>query len=288
MNLEWSDLQLIDAIHRGGSVREAGELLGTHASTITRRLERLERSLGVKLFSRTPSGLKLTSAGAKANTHVARIAGEVAQLSRRIGGDESVLAGSLDFALPEILGPVVVELVAMFAADAPDIDIVFVAEHRRLDLGARDADLGLMITDAPPEHLLGRSLLNLTMAAYASAEYIEQTDAEAYGWLGWDAPETDGGGMRDDVAGNVRVTHSTTSPSLYFDMLLQGLGMGLLPDAVADRLGLVRVPTLSSVAGPAVWLLWHPDLRHNARVRALSGFLAESFAKIGTPAVAGD
>lgn len=281
MNLDWSDLQLIDAIHRGGTVREAGEILGTHASTVTRRLERLERSLGVKLFSRTPAGLKLTIAGETASGFVARIADEVSALTRSIGGEDGALAGRLEFAVPEILAPLVVELIAIFTSESPDVELVVVSSDRRLDLGVRDADMGLVITDTPPEHLLGRSLYHLNMVAFASREYLDEVPPAARAWVRWDAAETDQGGMQGEIAPAMPRKHSSASVNLYFEMLLNGLGIGLLPDVIGDRLGLVRVPDLDAGDGPGVWLLWHPDLRDNARVRALSVFLAESFAKMG-------
>ena len=283
MNLDWSDLQLIDAIHRGGTVREAGEILGTHASTVTRRLERLERSLGVKLFSRTPAGLKLTIAGETANGFVTRIADEVGALTRSIGGEDGALAGRLEFAVPEILAPLVAEFMAIFTAESPDVELVMVASDRHVDLGARDADMGLVITDTPAEHLLGRSLYGLNLAAYASPEYLDEVAPADFAWVCWDAAETDHGGMRREIAPDLPVKHSSTSVSLYFEMLLNGLGIGLVPDVIADRLELVRVPDLDSREGPNLWLLWHPDLRDNARVRALSGFLAESFARMTKP-----
>ena len=282
MNLEWSDLQLIDAIHRGGTVRRAGEILGTHASTVTRRLERLERSLNTKLFVRTPGGLQLTLAGETANGYVAKIAQEVRRLTWSIEGEDSALTGRLEFAVPEILAPLVVELVTIFTTETPTVELAVIASDRAVDLGARDADMGLVITDAPPEHLLGRSLLDLTVAPFASGEYLEATDPSEHVWIGWDGTETDHGGMRLEIAPEMRVAHTSQSAALYFEMLLQGLGIGLLPEVVGMRLGLSRVPRLSSHVGPSVWLLWHPDLRDNARVRAFAGFLGESFAKIRT------
>jgi DNA-binding transcriptional LysR family regulator len=51
------------AIHRTGSISGASARLHRSQPAISRRLMGLERSLGAKLFDRTPAGLHLTSAG---------------------------------------------------------------------------------------------------------------------------------------------------------------------------------------------------------------------------------
>lgn len=52
-----------------GSIKAAAERLGVTQPTVSEQLRILERSLGVELFERTPTGLKLTAAGREANEH---------------------------------------------------------------------------------------------------------------------------------------------------------------------------------------------------------------------------
>lgn len=61
-----------------GSIKAAAERLGVTQPTVSEQLRMLERSLGVELFERTPSGLKLTLAGREASEHAATmfLAGE--------------------------------------------------------------------------------------------------------------------------------------------------------------------------------------------------------------------
>ncbi len=61
-----------------GSIKAAAERLGVTQPTVSEQLRMLERSLGVELFERTPTGLKLTLAGREASEHAAAmfVAGE--------------------------------------------------------------------------------------------------------------------------------------------------------------------------------------------------------------------
>jgi LysR family transcriptional activator of nhaA len=61
-----------------GSIKAAAERLGVTQPTVSEQLRMLERSLGMELFERTPTGLKLTLAGREASEHAASmfLAGE--------------------------------------------------------------------------------------------------------------------------------------------------------------------------------------------------------------------
>lgn len=52
-----------------GSIKAAADRLGVTQPTVSEQLRLLERALGVELFERTPSGLKLTPAGVQAEQH---------------------------------------------------------------------------------------------------------------------------------------------------------------------------------------------------------------------------
>lgn len=61
-----------------GSIKAAAERLGVTQPTVSEQLRILERSLGVELFERTPTGLRLTLAGREASEHATAmfVAGE--------------------------------------------------------------------------------------------------------------------------------------------------------------------------------------------------------------------
>lgn len=63
MGLETKDLQIFLAVTRNKSISRTADQLFMSQSTVTTRLQRLERNLGYQLFSRTPGGVQLTADG---------------------------------------------------------------------------------------------------------------------------------------------------------------------------------------------------------------------------------
>ncbi|MBF8376955.1 LysR family transcriptional regulator [Alicyclobacillus mali] len=61
--METKDLELFLAVARNRSISRTADQLYMSQSTVTNRLQRLERDLGCQLFTRTPGGVQLTEEG---------------------------------------------------------------------------------------------------------------------------------------------------------------------------------------------------------------------------------
>ena len=61
--LSWDDLRIFIVAARHESFRSAVRALRMNATTIARRIERLEKQFGYRLFDRIPEGIKLTREG---------------------------------------------------------------------------------------------------------------------------------------------------------------------------------------------------------------------------------
>jgi DNA-binding transcriptional LysR family regulator len=78
-----------DAVRRYGSVREAARHLGLAASAVNRQILLLEQELGMPLFERVPTGMRLTAAG----EIMARHAIAVLQDEKRVLSEFDALRG---------------------------------------------------------------------------------------------------------------------------------------------------------------------------------------------------
>ncbi|WP_456687084.1 helix-turn-helix domain-containing protein, partial [Bradyrhizobium sp. P5_C11_2] len=63
LDASWDDLKLFLACAKYKSFRNAAEELGLTSTTLMRRVDRLEESIGCKLFLRDQSGLTLSDEG---------------------------------------------------------------------------------------------------------------------------------------------------------------------------------------------------------------------------------
>ncbi len=274
-DLDWDDLRLFAVLARAGSVRRAAQALDVHASTVTRRLEHFERQLDVKLFNRNPGGLRISPAGAEVLARVENIAASVADIERAVAGSDRRLAGPLLLSLPDaVIGVVMPELVA-FAHAWPDIRLEFAPAESRPDIGQREADCAVTITDAPPQHLIGRCVGKVAMAAYGSAG---AASAGATGWVELDGPSELRTELRQRDFPNMPLIARSQDLGTQHAALRAGLGIGPLPCAIGDVVpGFVRAAGTTPTVVGELWLLTHPDLRSTARVTECMKVLTAAF-----------
>src|SRR6201992_4077245 len=63
--IDWESIHISWEVIRKGSFRAAADHLGTSINVLRRRVDELERSLGVKLLTRHVDGVRVTSEGDK-------------------------------------------------------------------------------------------------------------------------------------------------------------------------------------------------------------------------------
>ena len=128
-----------------GNFARAADTLGRNASTLSRRISRLESELGLPLFERRHSGVKLTSAGKAVLVHVRRALAEIdaIKVAGVQNGAATVGEVRLGVRMPPIGEPISGLLVKWRAnhpgvilrvAELADRDIAIALEERRLDV----------------------------------------------------------------------------------------------------------------------------------------------------------
>ena len=143
--MEIRDLEYLAASATAGNFARAAEAAGISTSTISRHVARLEDELGLALFERGHSGVRLTSGGRAVLQHVRRVLGELEALksSGSVSGAGDVGEIRLGVRLPPI-GTQLVSLLAGWRARNPNVtltvaelsdrDLVSEVEERRLDV----------------------------------------------------------------------------------------------------------------------------------------------------------
>jgi len=282
-HIDWDDLRVFSAIARGGSVRAAAREIGIHHSTVARRLENLEQRLGVHLFTRTPSGLRLTEEGRAVLGRTERVESEIDSIERRLLGQDQRLEGLIRLTLPDAIAVgFLMEDLARFSARYPGIDIELLPTYEALDLGRREADVAIRITATPPDFLVGRNLGSFALAVYGSHAYLAEhdplTQPDACNWIGWgEGPLEDA--WRHELFPTMPSRTRSQNVLLRLAAVRADMGISMLPCAFGDVDPFIaRLPGMEPVLGDPIWVLTHPDLRGAARIRALLSFLADAFA----------
>jgi DNA-binding transcriptional LysR family regulator len=284
--MDWNLLPDFLAIARAGSLTGAAGARGLNHSTIYRRLNQLEDQLGSRLFERLPGGYQLTEAGERLLPFAQRMEAEAFAAERTLTGTDRSLRGEVRLTAPENLAyaylPVYLQA---FRERYPDIRVSILVSNADLDLNRREADVALRATDRPPEHLVGRKILDVGWGVFAAPAFVREhgkpADLDALKGFDWAGPEASLLHLpayvwvqRQVPEHRIRVRGSTLNT--LSAMAQAGLGLTVLPDDQVKP-GLQRLMDFAPGSGAGFWLLTHPDLRHTGRVTALMEFLAEAF-----------
>ena len=150
----WDDLQAFLAIARSGRLTEAARLLGVEHTTLSRRLTRLEASLGIRLFDRRPVGYLLTPEGELVLPR-AEAAERAALLVWSGGiGDGSEVSGTVRMGTPEAFGTFCLAgRLGQLAVRHPGLTIELVAMPRSFSLSKREADVAIGLSRPPAGRL---------------------------------------------------------------------------------------------------------------------------------------
>lgn len=279
--MDWNDIKVFLALVRHGSVRAAASKLGVSHSTVARRIEVLEKRLGVRLFDRISTGYAITPAGEDVLAIAEGVENDLDSLERRVVGRDQRLVGNIrlttaDFLATHLLMP----HLADFTRQYPDINLEVVTTYQVLDMNKREADVALRFTRKPPEHLVGRQLATLSTTAYASVEYLEQhqlgADSDAC-WIGYNGQARYPKWVRESDYPHLPARGHFESMLLQLDAAKAGMGIAMLPCMLGDsEPSLCRVPPGTLTPAFELWLLTHRDVRTTARLRVFTGFLSQA------------
>ena len=284
-SLPWTDLQHVLSVADAGSVAKGARALGVNHTTVLRRVAACERTLGVKLFARSPAGYALTAAGEEIAAAARAMHETVLSIERAVAGRDLRLTGTVRVTTTDTLAHSLLPAsLASFAAAQPAIALELTTTNVMANLTRRDADIAVRPTSSPPPNLIGRRIAEVAIALYAAPSYLARVPArrplDKHAWLAPDdnlASTTIAQWMRTELA---------VSPVLRADTLTSlahaaraGLGVAALPCYLADRTpGLERVRGPIAAMATEMWILTHADLRGTARIRALTDHLASALS----------
>lgn len=279
--MNWHDLQILLAFRRQGTLQKSAAALAVDISTVSRRLRALEAELDAPLVENIQGRLTLTAQGEAAARAAEAMEAESDALHRDLKGRDASLSGTLRVALLDVFATAHMDLLEAFKAAYPQVVLELLCSTSRThSLTRREAEVAIRVSRRPDETLVGRKVLELDYAVYASRDLVARggRDWRALPWLAFDlaaqAAVTEDWMKRQGVLDQVRLR--TDSPAALFRAAEAGAGAAALAMPYAARCpGLVRLSDPLSGFGTEVWLLTHRDLRRNARVRAFLDHMYE-------------
>jgi len=280
--LEWDDLRYFLAVAETGSFNQAAAKIGVSYSTVTRRVSSLEERLGVRLFDRNRGGHELTPAADEMADVARKVRTEIHSLDRHLVGRDKRMSGRVRVATAEMLALTYMPDLAAFRLEYPNIEVDVVSAPEHANLASREADVALRTGNHPPENLVGRRLQKLSVALYASSDYISRNPADKelseHTWVAWDSSLTQMAShawMREH-APNAPVALRVNSGTTLLAAVTAGIGVAHLFCATGEaQSDLIQIRPPDSELETALWILTHDDLRTTARIRVFLDFMAQ-------------
>ncbi|SHH04648.1 DNA-binding transcriptional regulator, LysR family [Kaistia soli DSM 19436] len=263
-DIEWSDLRLFLIVARSGGLGAAARSSGVSAPTLGRRVAVLERQLGMRLFSKSRVGYQPTEAGRRLLCHAEEVETAVAGIVRWRG--ETAGPRAVRISAGHWMTRFLASHVGSVRQSGDDWTLDFVTANARLDIGRREADIGIR-NRRPDEHTLaGRRIATVAFAVYAR----RGSDAPALPWIGLaaDAALTPSAQWLEREADGP-IVFRCTDPRTLLDLARVGVGRVVLPCLVGDAdPQLERGSALIASLTSEQWLVTHHDDRHDAAVHA--------------------
>ncbi len=290
VTFDWNRARAFLVTAEEGSFSAAARALGMTQPTIGRQVAALEEELGVTLFERVGNQLELTEAGLELLEQTRTMGDAAARVSLVAAGRSLDLEGVVSITASELISahllpPIVTEL----RKAHPRIELELVASNEPRDLHRREADLAIRNFRPTESALVARKIGESQARLYASESYLASlgpiesvADLASAQFFGFDRTERMIEGFR---ALGIPVTHAsfpivTSNHLVQWELCRAGAGICVVMDEVGATTEGVRqvLPELPPFIVP-IYLVAHRELRTSRRMRVVSDFLAEAWAR---------
>lgn len=284
-NMNWDDFRYFVAAAETASLMAAAKRLRSSQPTVGRRIDALEVALGIKLFQRSVRGLILTEEGALVFEHAQAMRSAADKIRRKVEREDQEVGGTVRVALPEGLCiEILTPALPLFYLKYPSIHLILNVSSNTANLTRGEADIAVRLFRPKESNLVTRRLGKMTMGLFASSTYLKvhgrPTSIKslkkhriiAYGDRLSALPENQWL-LQHSAPSACALSSDNTTARLHATGA--GVGISIQPHLFCRRHP-EMVPVLKNVKLPhhEIWIAYHNDLRHLARIRAVVDFIA--------------
>jgi DNA-binding transcriptional LysR family regulator len=277
------DLEVVLALVRSATLAGAGERLGVDGSTVFRTLQRLERTLGQRLFERGRAGYQPTELALVLAAHAEQIEATLEAARSVVEATPGKVSGSVRITTTDtILHGLVAPALHALEDEHPLLSFELHTGNELASLTRRDADIAVRATKRPPQHLIGKRLGPIRVALYTAKRKGPSTWKQVQeGQVDWIAPDD---ALPEHPSVIWRKRHFPRVVPRYrvnsilsvLELVALGMGVGVLPIFLAERRSdVLRLTEPLAECETDLWLLTHLEARHLRRIAVTYAHLAE-------------
>lgn len=240
----------------------------------------------VSLFERVGRGLNLTPSGLDLLEHVQAMGQAATRLSLVANGHSQEIAGKVCISASEIHAAYLLpSIVNKLRKEQPGIIIEIVSSNNPSDLLRREADIAIRSFRPTEAELISKKITDVEAPLFAAKTYLNKLgipktidDLKNAEFVTIGDVDTFMKGLKQFGVELTEKNFSvqTGSHIVHWELVKQGLGIGIVPMDIGDAEPLVErvLPDLKLMSFP-IWLTSHRELRTNKRIRLVFDFLAE-------------
>lgn len=287
-DVSWDDIRIFLACVNAGSFRSAAQAMRISSSTVVRRIDRLERDLGIPLFNRIPDGVVLTEEARAIVDHARRMESAIYDVYRRVEAQDPTTRGVVRVSVTEGIGTYwIMPRLVKFQRQFPFLIIDMRCAMENADVLRMEADIAVQFERPTAPDLIVTKLGRLHVYPFASRAYSEIyglpksiNDMARHRLVDQAAPQLDNGAWGrllglNDVEGIVSLRTNLSSALLY--AIEKGAGIGALP-TYAGALGAPVVPVDIGIHHSMdIWMTYHPSARRTRRIALVADWMRKIF-----------
>lgn len=274
--MDWDDLRIFLAVARTAQIARAARMLRIDATTVARRVRRLEAARGEILFEQHADGQRLTASGGLLLVVAEEIEHQITRLAPRGEGSGEV-SGLVRVSVAEGFGTwFVADHLARLSAAHPAVSVDLVASSGFLSPSKRETDVAILLARPRKGPLVTRKLTDYGLRVYASRAYLAghppvtmPVDLAGHSLIGYIpdfiyAPELH---YLEEVAPGLQPKLRSSSINAQHRLVRSGAGIGVLPCFIGSA-----DPTLTAILPEihitrSFWIATHRDTRNLPQIR---------------------
>jgi DNA-binding transcriptional LysR family regulator len=288
MALEWSDLKVLLALARAGSVAGAARELQVDHSTISRRLAALEDAVGARLLIRGGREFTLTAEGRAMLQAAEATEAATAAALRTVRASKVDASGSVGVSVAPAFVPVLMRhLIPALRQSHPLLAVELRGSFQRADLAKGEADIALRMARPEEPDLVARRAIDTGWCVYGARSYLaargcptraddlRQHDLLLYADNLHSAPPTR---WLEPYRTATHTAARMDSLETACQAAAIGAGIVVLPAFVGDAVAELQRVFDQPVASNTGWVVYHESMREHPRIRAVADAMVAFFA----------
>jgi len=282
--MNWGDIKIFLEVARCERLSIAAKRLSIDASTLSRRLHKLEESLSTQLFERSVDGHKLTLDGNKLLQFARRMEVDASQAFSDIKNKTVINSGRVRIGVTEAFGSFfIAPKLLTLQKEYPDIQIELIHFARDVKISRNEADIAIAVERPKNTSTIITKLCNYKLQLYAHNNYLSTLNKPvsvntlaSHQWISYvdNLLFTEQLAYLKELNPNVKPSFQSTSITSQYSAIKSGLGIGILPCFLAELdNSLIKLCAEEVEIVRSFYLVTHPESKRLSHVNTVWNYL---------------